>query len=79
VIGVMVMMFNTTFNNISVLWWSVLLMEQTGVSGKKTRTVATLCKFSFEIKEDVVLPLIRNGRMLHENFSNRQMAVMIVR
>jgi hypothetical protein len=40
----MVMMFNTTFNNISVLWWSVLLMEQTGVSGKKTRTVASIDK-----------------------------------
>ena len=27
----MVMEFNTTFNNISViLWWTVLLMEETG-------------------------------------------------
>jgi hypothetical protein len=30
--GVTVMMFNATFNNISVIsWWSVLLVEETGV------------------------------------------------
>jgi hypothetical protein len=30
------MVFNATFNNISViLWWSVLLVEETGVPGKK--------------------------------------------
>jgi hypothetical protein len=29
--GVRVMVFNATFNNISViLWWSVLLVEETG-------------------------------------------------
>ena len=29
------MVFNATFNNISlVLWWSVLLVEETGVSGE---------------------------------------------
>jgi hypothetical protein len=35
--GVMirVMVFNTTFNNISAIsWWSVLLVEETGVSGE---------------------------------------------
>ena len=32
--GVTAMVFNTTFNNISViLWLSVLLMEETGVPG----------------------------------------------
>jgi hypothetical protein len=31
-VGVMVMVFNTTFNNISVISWrSVLLVEETGV------------------------------------------------
>jgi hypothetical protein len=31
------MVFNATFNNISVVsWWSVLLVEETGVPGKKT-------------------------------------------
>jgi len=32
---VRVMVFNATFNNISVLsWWSVLLVEETGVPGE---------------------------------------------
>ena len=31
------MVFNTTFNNISVIsWWSVLLVEETGVPEKTT-------------------------------------------
>jgi len=35
------MVFNATFNNISViLWWSVLLVEETGVPGEKHRSVA---------------------------------------
>jgi hypothetical protein len=34
------MMFNTTFNNISVIsWWSVLLEEETGISGENHRQV----------------------------------------
>jgi hypothetical protein len=34
-IWVMVMVFNATFNNISVIpWWSVLLVEETGVPGE---------------------------------------------
>jgi len=36
-VGVRVMVFNATFNNISViLWWSVLLVEETGVLEKTT-------------------------------------------
>jgi hypothetical protein len=32
--GVGAMVFNATFNNISVIWWhSVLLVEETGVPG----------------------------------------------
>jgi hypothetical protein len=39
---VRVMVFNTTFNNISVIsWWSVLLVEETGVSGENHRPVAS--------------------------------------
>ena len=31
------MVFNATFNNITVIsWWSVLLVEETGVPGEKT-------------------------------------------
>ena len=34
-LGVRVMVFNATFNNISVIsWQSVLLVEETGVSGE---------------------------------------------
>jgi hypothetical protein len=35
VVQVRVRVFNVTFNNISViLWWSVLLVEETGVPGE---------------------------------------------
>jgi hypothetical protein len=42
---VIVMLFNTTFNNISVIsWQSVLLVEETGVAGENHRPAATfLC------------------------------------
>jgi len=34
------MLFNTTFNNISVIWWrSVLLVEEVGVLGENHRPV----------------------------------------
>jgi hypothetical protein len=37
-IGIRVMVFNKTFNNISViLWWSVLLFEETRVLGENHR------------------------------------------
>jgi hypothetical protein len=40
--GFRVMVFNTTFNNISVISWrSVLLMEETGVPGENHRSVAS--------------------------------------
>ena len=36
------MVFNATFNNISVISrWSVLLVEETGVPGKNQRPVAS--------------------------------------
>jgi hypothetical protein len=36
------MVFNATFNNISVIsWWSVLLVEETGVQGEDHRPVAS--------------------------------------
>jgi len=38
----MVMVFNATFNNIStVLWRSVLLVEETGVPGENHRPAAS--------------------------------------
>jgi len=39
---VRVMVFNTTFNNISVIsWWTVLLVEETGVPGENHRPVTS--------------------------------------
>jgi len=36
------MVFNATFNNISVIsWWSVLLVEEAGVLGENHRPVAS--------------------------------------
>jgi hypothetical protein len=37
-----IVVFNTTFNNISVIsWWSVLLLEETGVPGENHRPAAS--------------------------------------
>jgi hypothetical protein len=39
--AVRVMVFNATFNNISViLWWTVLLVEESGVPGEKNQSAA---------------------------------------
>ena len=36
------MVFNATFNNISVIsWWSVLLVEETGVPGENHRPIVS--------------------------------------
>ena len=41
------MVFNTTFNNISViLWWSVLLVEEAGVHGENHRPATSHCQTS---------------------------------
>jgi len=41
------MVLNTTFNNISVIWWrSVLLVEETEVPGENHRPVASHWKTS---------------------------------
>ena len=41
-VRVRVMVFNVTFNNISVIsWWSDLLVEETGVSRENNRPVAS--------------------------------------
>jgi hypothetical protein len=47
------MVFNATFNNISVIsWWSVLLVEEIRVPGKKHRPAASQCIMSMLIIED---------------------------
>jgi len=41
-LGVIAMVFNATFNNISVITWrSVLLVEETGVQGENHRPAAS--------------------------------------
>jgi hypothetical protein len=41
-LSVCVIVFNNTFNNISVITWlSVLLVEETGIPGEKHRPVAS--------------------------------------
>jgi len=59
------MMFNTTFNNISVIsWWSVLLVEETGVPGENHRPVVSHWQ---TLSHNVVLSTPR-----HERSSNSQ-------
>jgi hypothetical protein len=41
-VRVRVIVFNATFNNISDIWWqSVLLVEETGVTGENHRPAAS--------------------------------------
>jgi hypothetical protein len=41
-VRIRVMVFNATFNNISVIsWWSVLLVEEAGVPGENHRPVTS--------------------------------------
>jgi len=41
-VGFGFMVFNDTFNNMSVIWWrSVLLVEETGGPGENHRPVAS--------------------------------------
>ena len=57
----MVMMFYPAFNNISVIsWWSVLLVEENGVSGENHRPVASHWQIS---SHNVVLSTPRLSRV----------------
>ena len=63
------MVFNTTLNNISViLWWSVLLMEETGVPGENHRPVSRKSVTNFIIIDNVV-----SSTPHHERDSNSQL------
>ena len=64
--SVRVLVFNATFNNISViLWRSVLLVEETGVPGENHRPVASHLQ---TLSHDVVSSTPR-----HERDSNSQL------
>jgi hypothetical protein len=41
-LGIRVIVFNVTFNNISVIsWWSVLLVEEIGVPGENHKPASS--------------------------------------
>jgi hypothetical protein len=52
-LGLMLMVFNATFNNISVISWrSVLLVEKTGVPGENHRFVASQRQASLQLQDE---------------------------
>jgi hypothetical protein len=59
------MVFSVTFNNISVnSWWSVLLVEKTGVLGETT----DLSKVTDTLSQNVVSSTPRHERNSHSQF-----------
>jgi hypothetical protein len=55
------MVFNTTFNNISAIWWrSVLFVEETEVPEKKT---TNLPQVTDKLYHNVVLSTLRLSRI----------------
>jgi hypothetical protein len=63
------MVFNATFNSISViLWWSVLLEEETGVPGENHRPVTSLWQ---TVSHNVV-----SSKSCHEGFELTTLVVI---
>jgi hypothetical protein len=57
------MVFNVTFNNISAIpWWSVLLVEETGVTGKNTNLL--------QIRQTLSYNAVSGSTLRHEQNSN---------
>ena len=64
---VCLMVLNATFNNISVIsWWSVLLVEETGVPGGNHRFAA---RYAYAMKDTYILLLMCFTRMNFEEQS----------
>jgi hypothetical protein len=63
--GVRVMVFNATFNNISVIsWWSVLLVEETGVPGENYWPSQSKKCISITKKSDTSITVIYHAMSL---------------
>jgi hypothetical protein len=57
------MVLNVTFNNISAIpWWSVLLVEETGVTGKNTNLL--------QIRQTLSYNAVSGSTLRHEQNSN---------
>ena len=55
-LGVVVMVFNATINNISVISWrSILLVEETGVPGENKNRPVHLSRAGFELTTLLVI------------------------
>ena len=68
-VRVRVILFNVTFNSMSViLWWSVLFVEETGVPGGNHRPVASHWQ---TLSRNVV-----SGTLRHERDSNSQLNIV---
>jgi hypothetical protein len=51
------MVFNATFNNISVIsWWSILLVEETRVPGENHRPAASRCVDEWKMAKQTDVP-----------------------
>ena len=63
-------MFNATFNNISAIsWWSVLLVEETGVPGEDHRPVARMYNaLHTMISENKIITYVKSSYLVVREF-----------
>ena len=61
-----VMVFNATFNNISVISWrSVLLVEETGVHGENHRPATSHCKSNYHTITTMTAPQLTLNQYIY--------------
>jgi hypothetical protein len=74
---VTVMVFNAIFNNISVIsWWSILLVEEAGVSGENHRPAKIQCQICQSCISDVkstIMCLFQSCGKFKVKFPNHQL------
>jgi hypothetical protein len=65
------MVFNATFNNISVIsWWSVLLVEETRVPGEKTTNLS-------QVTDKLLSHNVVSSTPCHQPGSNSQIKLLV--